>query len=70
MLTDIDPTVGTGKTRNSGVIDEFVDCVRSGGSCRCTAAEALKAMRVVFAALKSSQTGRMIEIPENMHDAV
>ena len=66
MLKDIDPTVGTGKTGNSGVIDAFVDCILRGTPCRCTGREALRAMRVVFAALESSRTGRMVGIPENM----
>ena len=66
MLTDIDPTVGTGRSGNSGVIDEFIECIRYGLPSRCTGWEAIKAMRVVFAALDSSRTGKMIDIPENM----
>lgn len=68
MLTNTDQTVGTGKTRNSGVIDEFVDCLITGKECRCTAEESLKAMRVIFAAMKSSEEDRMISIPENKKD--
>ena len=66
MLADIDPTIGTGSSWNSGVIDEFVECIRYGAPCRCTGWESIRAMRVVFAALDSSKTGKMIEIPENM----
>lgn len=66
MLTNADNTVGTGKTGNSGVIDEFVECIRNGTPCRCTGRESLKAMRAVFAAFRSSQTGRMVEIPEHL----
>jgi predicted dehydrogenase len=62
----VDPTVGTGRSWHSGVIDEFVDCIRYGTSCRCTADEAIKAMRVIFAALESSETGHTVAIPENI----
>ena len=65
MLTNADQTIGTGKNNHSGVIDEFVDCCLTGKDCRCTAEDALKAMRVVFAAMASSQIGRMVTIPEN-----
>lgn len=65
MITNHDQTIGTGKTQNSGVIDEFVDCILTGKTCRSPAEESLKAMRVVFAALDSSETGRMIAVPAN-----
>lgn len=50
----------------TGVIDEFVDCIKTGRPCRSTGREALKSMRAVFAALESSQTGTVIKIPENV----
>ena len=65
MITNNDQTVGTGKNYNSGVIDEFVECIRTGRPCRCTGEDALMAMRVIFAALESSKSGRMITIKEN-----
>lgn len=65
MMTNIDQTWGSGKSTNSGVIDEFVDCIQTGRKPRCTAEESLKAMRVIFAALQSSKEGRMVSIPEN-----
>ncbi len=65
MLTNADQTVGTGKNQNSGVIDEFVDCVLTGRECRCPAEEALKAMRVIFAATASAEIGSIITIAEN-----
>ncbi len=58
-------TVGTGKTQNSGVIDEFVDCILTGRPCRCSGEDALKSMRVIFAAMASSQIGRVVTVPEN-----
>ena len=65
MITNNDQTIGTGKSMNSGVIDEFVECILTGKPCRCTGEEALKAMRVIFAAMASSQIGRMVTVPEN-----
>ena len=50
---------------NSGVIDEFVECILTGKPCRCKGEEALKSMRVIFAAMASSQIGRMVTVPEN-----
>jgi predicted dehydrogenase len=65
MITNNDQTIGTGKSMNSGVIDEFVECILTGKPCRCTGEEALKAMRVIFAAMASSQVGRMVTVLEN-----
>ncbi len=66
LLQDADPTIGTGKDGNSGVIDEFVDCILTNRTSRVPAEESLKAMRVIFAAMASSQSGRMVMIPENL----
>lgn len=66
MAANVDQTVGTGKSWHSGVVDEFVDCINYGAACRCTATDAIKAMRVIFAALESSETERMVNIPENL----
>jgi len=49
----------------SGVIDAFVEAIRSGTSSPIPGEEALAAMRAVFAARESSQTGRTVAIPEN-----
>ena len=65
MIKNTDQTIGTGKSYNSGVIDEFVECILTGKPCRCTGEEALKSMRVIFAAMASSQIGRMVTVPEN-----
>jgi predicted dehydrogenase len=59
MLTNADQTIGTGKDQHSGVIDEFVECIQGTRPCRCSGREALKAMRVIFAALRSSADGRL-----------
>lgn len=66
MAANVDQTVGTGKSWHSGVIDEFADCIMYGAPCRSTAGEAIKAMRVIFAALESSKTGAMVGIRENL----
>ena len=65
MIKNTDQTIGTGKSYNSGVIDEFVEWILTGKPCRCTGEEALKSMRVIFAAMASSQIGRMVTVPEN-----
>ena len=65
MIKNTDQTIGTGKSYNSGVIDEFVECILTGKPSRCTGEEALKSMRVIFAAMASSQIGRMVTVPEN-----
>ena len=65
MLSNTDQTIGTGENHHSGVIDEFVECIQTGKECRCSGEEALKSMRVIFAAMASSDIGRMVTIPEN-----
>ena len=65
MMTNADQTIGTGENLNSGVIDEFIGSIKGERKCRCTGADALRSMRVIFAAMASSDIGRMISIPEN-----
>lgn len=65
MMTNSDQTIGTGENLNSGVIDEFIGSIKGERKCRCTGADALRSMRVIFAAMASSDIGRMISIPEN-----
>lgn len=47
---------------STGVIDHFVDSIMGRAVCRIDGREALKAMRVVFAAEESARTGKIIEI--------
>ncbi|MBO7548080.1 MAG: Gfo/Idh/MocA family oxidoreductase [Bacteroidales bacterium] len=49
----------------SGVIDAFVRCVMADEEPPISGRNVLAAMRVVFAAIRSSEEGRRIEIPEN-----
>ncbi len=63
-------TVGTnedqtsGKLFNSGVIDAFVDCIVNDTIPAVSGEEAIKAMKVVFAAEKSSATGETVAVEE------
>jgi predicted dehydrogenase len=47
---------------STGVIDEFVACAQSGRPSGLSGAEALKAMRAVFACIQSSETGRAVAV--------
>lgn len=47
---------------NSGVINAFVESVKSGIQPDVDAREALKSMRVVFSALQSAKIGQRIEV--------
>ena len=51
-----------GKRENTGVINAFIDSIITGKRSPIDAEEALKAMRVIFAALESAQTGRRIMV--------
>lgn len=55
----------SGKFFNSGVIDAFVDCILQDKKAPIDGEEALKTMRVIFAAQKSAQTGEAAWIEEN-----
>ena len=49
----------------SGIIDLWLDCIRTGTEPFISGYDALSASRVLFAAQKSSETGRPVAIPEN-----
>lgn len=51
-----------GKHKSTGVIDAFVAAIEEGKATPCTGAEAMKAMRVVFAAAEAAETGKTIEV--------
>lgn len=53
-----------GLRTNTGVIDAFVDSVLSGQRPPIDAAEALRAMKVVFAAVESAKAGRAMRIEQ------
>ena len=49
----------------SGVIDLWIDCLQKGEESPISGESVLSAMRAVFAAIESSETGRAVDIPEN-----
>lgn len=52
----------TGKRTNTGVIDAFVDAVLTGRRSRIDGDEALKAMKVIFAAQEAASKGQKVQI--------
>lgn len=54
----------TGGRVSTGVIDSFVNAVLTGEPSICDAGEAIKAMRVIFAAERSSVENREVEIDQ------
>lgn len=53
-----------GRIQNTGVIDEFVSAILENRPSRLDASESIHAMRVLFAAAKSSESGKRIQIYE------
>lgn len=53
-----------GKAANTGVIDAFVESAITGVHPVIDAQEAIKAMRVIFAAVESAKTGRTIQVKQ------
>lgn len=51
-----------GQRENTGVIDAFVESILSGETSIADASECIQAMRVVFAAVKSAEEGRTVDI--------
>ena len=51
-----------GRRSSTGVIDAFVDTIVNGAENPALGVEAVKAMRVIFAAEESARTGRTIEV--------
>lgn len=54
-----------GKRVSTGVIDAFVDAITLNKPTPATGEEALKAMRVIFAAEESAKTGKTISINQD-----
>lgn len=63
LLTSNKEQTSGGRT-NTGVIDEFVDCILTGREPRSGADSALAAMRVIFAAEQSALTGRAVDVQQ------
>lgn len=62
ILYEVDAIQTNDKQTKSGIIDQFVDCLVNEHEPEISGAEVLKAMRVVFASIESSQTGRTVVV--------
>lgn len=62
ILYEVDTIQTNDKQTKSGIIDQFVDCLVNEHEPEISGAEVLKAMRVVFASIESSQTGRTVVV--------
>lgn len=63
MTTNEEQTSG-GRT-NTGVIDEFIECLRANRPSVLASGEAIKAMRVIFAAQRSFATGNIVTVEQD-----
>lgn len=64
QLTSNKEQTSGGRT-STGVIDEFVDCIRTGREPVAGAQEAIRAMRVIFAAERSAQSGMAVDVAQD-----
>lgn len=64
LLTSNKEQTSGGRT-STGVIDEFIDCVLTGREPVSGAKEAIRAMRVIFAAEQSAQTGCAVDVAQD-----
>ena len=64
QLTSNKEQTSGGRT-STGVIDEFVDCVLTGRTPVSSAEEAIRAMRVIFAAEQSAMTGEAVDVAQD-----
>lgn len=53
-----------GKRENTGVINAFIESIITGRRPPIDAQEALKAMRVIFAAIESAESGKMVTVEQ------
>lgn len=53
------------KQTKSGVIDTFVDCILENRQPEITGESVLKSMRVVYASIESSKTGRAVQVNQD-----
>ena len=60
MSWDVKPT-----PENSGIIDQWMECILQNKEPEISGESALQAMRAVLASVESSETGAAVEIPEN-----
>jgi len=62
ILYSIDKIQTNDNQTKSGVIDLFVDCMEQNKAPEISGAEVLKSMRVVFASIESSATGKSVAV--------
>jgi predicted dehydrogenase len=65
ILFDIDKIQTNDKQTKSGIIDAFIDCLVENKTPAISGAEVLKSMRVIFASIESSQTGRTVSVNQD-----
>lgn len=64
-MMDVEQIQTNDNQTKSGIIDMFIDSLESGPETPISGRDVLAAMRAVFAAIKSSEQSRAIDIPEN-----
>jgi predicted dehydrogenase len=64
-LYEIDQIQTNDNQTKSGVIDAFIDSLIQGRQPEISGAEVLKAMRVVFASIESSESGRVVAVRQD-----
>jgi len=62
VLYQIDGIQTNEKQTRSGVIDTFVNCILENREPEISGEEVLKSMRVIFASIESSETGRAVKV--------
>lgn len=65
QMYDVEQIQTNDNQTKSGVIDLWIDCLKSGRAPEISGESALYAMRAVFASIKSSKLGESVDIPEN-----
>ena len=65
IMYDVEAIQTNDNQTKSGVIDLWIDCLKTNTPPEISGESALYAMRAVFASIRSSETGQTVEIPEN-----
>jgi len=65
ILYELDRIQTNDSQTKSGVIDTFIDCLVNHREPEISGAEVLKVMRVIFASIESSQTGRAVAVKQS-----
>ena len=65
ILYEVDKIQTNDNQTSSGIIDAFVECLAEKREPDISGAEVLKTMRVIFASIESSQTGRTVAVKQD-----